>query len=134
MVDEPDLLDQRLDRLYRAVELSRGFEARLMARVQVESDTIARIEREYQQALVSARRRRQRLLGFVTLDAVAVGALLIFGEFALSRQLLSVPSAITGSAVWQTLSSYGVLNALVLIPIAAVALIFAALDYGRSPE
>jgi hypothetical protein len=134
MVDEPDLLDQRLDRMFRAVELSAGFEARLMARVQVESDAIARIDREYQWALAGAQRRRRRLLGFVTLDAAAVGALLIFGEFALSRQLQAVPSAVTGSAVWQTLSSYGVLNALVLIPIAAAAFIFAALDYGRSPE
>jgi hypothetical protein len=134
MVDEPDVLDQRLEGLFSAVELSPGFEARLLARVRVESEAIARIEREYQRALLSARHRRRRLLGFVTLDAVAVGALLIFGEFALSLQLQTMPSAVAGSAVWQALSSHGALNALVLIPIAAVALIFAALDYGRSPE
>ena len=135
MTEASDRLDERLDRLFRSVELSGEFERRLMARVSAESQALEQVELEYRSGLIRVAKRRRRLLEFLTLDVVAAGALLIFGESLLLRLLQSAPLAVKGSAVWQAVGTGGVSALLVLIPLAALAaLLWPVFDYGRSPE
>jgi hypothetical protein len=127
MAELPDLLDQRLDRLFDPIKLSPEFEVRLMARVQVESD--------YRVGVIAATQKRRRLLGFLALDVAAAGALLIFAEALAYRLLQSAPSAVKDSALWQLMGTGGLSGLLALMVIAAgAAILWPDLDYGRSPE
>lgn len=135
MPEQADSLDQRLARLFVPVELSGGFEARLMARVQAESSALEYEERDYRRAMAAAVRRRRRLLEFLTLDAAAVAALLIFGETMLVHLLRTLPPGVRGSAVWQLLADSGAAGVLILIPLAAAAaMLWPSFDDGRTRE
>jgi hypothetical protein len=135
MAEERDPLDPRLAALFAPLDLSDGFDARLMARVHAESKVLESEERDYHRAMRAAARRRRRLLEFLTLDAAAVAGLLIFGETLLVRLLPSLPAGVRGSALWQVLADRGATGLLILIPLAvAAAMLWPAFDYGRSPE
>jgi hypothetical protein len=127
MTESFDAFDQRLEQLFESVELSPEFDIRLMARVQAES--------QYQATLAAVARQRQRLLGFLTLEVIAAGAVLVMSEAMLLHLLQSLPPRVTGSALWQMVSGGGLLSGLLLAPIAGIAaIVFYGLDYGRSPE
>jgi|HubBroStandDraft_1064217.scaffolds.fasta_scaffold508303_2 hypothetical protein len=135
MTEASDRLDERLDQLFSSVELSGEFERRLMARVSAESQALEQVELEYCTGLIRVAKRRRRLLEFLTLDVVAAGALLIFGESLLVRLLHSAPLAAKDSALWQAVGAGGVSELLVLIALAAIgAMLWPVLDYGRLPE
>jgi|SRR5580658_3239845 hypothetical protein len=117
MTEPSDAFDQRLERLFGSVQLSSEFELRLMARVHA--------ERDYLTGVVAATQKHRRLLGFLTLDAVAAGALLLFGEALMEHVVLSTHLPSSGA----------LLGLLGLVPVAAVlAILWRGLDYGRSPE
>jgi len=135
MSEQPDSFDQRLAQLFAAVDLSGGFEARLMARVRAEAQVLEQEKRDYRRARAAASRRRRRLLEFLTLDAAAVAGLLIFGETIAVRLLSTLAAGVRGSAMWQLLADRGATGLWVLIPLAAAAaVLWPMFDYGRSPE
>lgn len=135
MSELPDPLDERLDSLFGAVELSAEFEARLLARVRLEAGVRERVERSYRGEVIAATKRRRRLLGFLTLDVAAAGTLLVFAAALASRVLQSAPVAVKSSPVWQSMG-LGSLSALlaVIVILAGAAVLWPDFDYGRSPE
>jgi hypothetical protein len=135
MTEYPDHLGARLDRLFGSVTLSPEFEARLIARVNAQSDAIERVDRDYRTAMVAASRWRRRLLEFLTMDVAAAAGLLIFGEAMVLRLLQTLPPGVKGSTLWQLVAGSGMSGLLVLIPVAAIAaILWPVFDYGRSPE
>jgi hypothetical protein len=137
-------LDQRLQRLFRDLDVSAQFESRLLARVRDERHTLhpdqvnrlrSNVESEYRAARESLARWRRQVLGFLTLDALAIGTTLVIGEWVLSHLLRSVALGGAGEAALNLLSRSGLVGMLLLLPVALLApVVLAAIDYGRSPE
>ena len=88
MSTQDSQLDERLRALFRGLDAGPDFDARLMARLQAESQTDAieravrarRVESErYARALSGLRRRRRSMLRLLTLDTFGIGLLLAVG-------------------------------------------------------
>jgi len=136
--------DQRLQRLFRDLDMSAQFETRLLARVRAQGhtlqpDQVTRLRSSVESEYCAARHRltswRRQLLGFLTLDALALGTTLLISEWALSHLLSSVALGGVGGTALNPVSRSGLIGLLLLLPVALlVPVVLAAIDYGGSPE
>ena len=137
-------LDAALRRALKRVQLSADFEDRLSARVRSEAKAVntedvgrlrSSVESDYSTSLQRLARWRRRALGFLTLDVLAIAAIIVIGEALVWRLLQS--GAFRGKGEWVTslLSSSALMGVAMLLPLALlVPLILDRMDYGRSPE
>jgi len=136
--------EQRLQRLFLDLELSAKFETRLLARVRAQGPGLrpdqmnrlrTKVESEYRAAQRKLTSWRRQMLGFLTLDALAIGTTLLIGEWVLWHLLSSGAMGGAAKTALNLLSRNGLAGIVLLLPVAVLApVILATIDYGRLPE